>query len=69
MPEEIKRYRHFKGGLYRVLHEATHSETEEELVIYQSEADNRIWARPKAMFFAMVQTPEGQRPRFEEIVS
>ena len=35
--EEIKpgRYRHFKGGEYEVLGLATHSETEEPMVVYR----------------------------------
>ena len=37
--EEIKpgRYRHFKGGEYEVLGLATHSETEEPMVVYRYE--------------------------------
>jgi hypothetical protein len=42
-------HRHYKGGLYRVLFEATHSETEEALTIYET-PDGRRWARPSAMF-------------------
>ena len=44
-------YRHKKGNIYRVLFEAKHSETLEDLVIYQDVKDEtKIWARPKSMF-------------------
>ena len=48
---EGKYYRHFKGNIYRVLHIAKHSETLEEMVVYQAMYGKRgIWVRPKAMF-------------------
>ena len=44
-------YRHFKGNIYRVLHIAKHSETLEEMIVYQAMYGERgIWVRPKAMF-------------------
>ena len=46
-----KYYRHFKGNVYRVLHIAKHSETLEDIVVYQAMYGERgIWVRPKAMF-------------------
>ena len=40
-------YKHFKGGIYKILNIAKHSETMEELVIYQDTLDPKlIWARP-----------------------
>ena len=46
-----KYYRHFKGNVYRVLHIAKHSETLEEMVVYQAMYGERgVWVRPKAMF-------------------
>lgn len=44
------RYRHCKGGFYRVLTLALHTESQERLVIYQSEQDGAVYARPLAMF-------------------
>lgn len=44
-------YQHFKGNLYKVLHVATHSETEEVMVVYQPQYGERdIWVRPLTMF-------------------
>ena len=36
------RYRHFKGGYYQVLALALHTETQEQLVVYQSEQDAQV---------------------------
>ena len=45
-------YRHKKGGIYHILHEALHTETGEKLIIYQDlHNEKKIWARPKEMFF------------------
>ena len=44
-------YRHFKGNIYRVLHIAKHSETLEDMVVYQAMYGERgIWVRPLVMF-------------------
>ena len=44
-------YRHYKGGDYYVLGLATHSETEEEMVIYQkSQEDSVLYVRPRRSF-------------------
>ncbi|MEL4317955.1 DUF1653 domain-containing protein [Leifsonia sp. YIM 134122] len=47
-------YRHFKGGLYTVVGEATDSETERPVVVYRS-ADGRLWVRPAAMWAEVVE--------------
>lgn len=49
------RYRHFKGGYYQVLALALHTETQEQLVIYQSEQDGQVYARPVAMFMEWIE--------------
>ena len=61
-------YRHYKNLLYKVLAVAIHSETLEELVIYETLYDNprgKIWARPKAMFLETVKVGRYQGPRFQ----
>ncbi len=48
--EPAPTHRHWKGGLYRRLHDATIEGTMEAAVVYQSCPDGRIWVRPKADF-------------------
>ena len=51
MSVKLGKYRHFKGGEYQVLHVGYHSETGEEMVVYQAlYGENRIWVRPAAMW-------------------
>lgn len=60
-------YRHYKGQLYQVFHVATHSETEEKLVVYQClYADYSMWVRPLSMFLEHVELEDGTvQPRFQ----
>lgn len=61
-------YRHYKGNMYKVLFVATHTETEEKLVVYQDMKDeSKIWARPVSMWFEMVKTENGEVLRFESL--
>jgi hypothetical protein len=47
-------YRHYKGGLYEVLHLATHTTTKETLVIYKSMLYGTFYARPLTEWFERV---------------
>lgn len=60
------RYRHYKGNLYQVIGIARHTETEEELVVYQALYGERgLWVRPRTMFFEHVIVDGKSVPRFE----
>ena len=73
-PVEGELYRHFKGGLYRIVTIAQHTETSEGLVIYRSEDDpSKVWARPVVNFLSpvdKVKYPDAsQDMRFEKVVA
>lgn len=63
-------YKHYKGNLYKVLGVARHSETLEELVVYQALYDSEkfgahaLWVRPLKMFLETVTVNEREVPRF-----
>ena len=68
--EEIKpgRYRHFKGGEYEVLGLATHSETEEPMVVYRPLYGERgLWVRPAAMWNETVERDGKTFRRFTDL--
>jgi len=58
-------YQHYKGARYLVLGEATHSETEEVLVIYRAlYGEHGLWVRPLTMFIEHVDIDGRLQPRF-----
>ena len=58
-------YRHYKGGEYRVLGLARHSETLEPLVVYEALYGERgLWVRPAAMFTELITHDGVRQPRF-----
>jgi hypothetical protein len=66
--EAGKKYRHYKGKDYLVLYQAKHSETLEDLVVYQALYGERgIWVRPIDMFLEQVEVDGKLVERFKEI--
>ena len=45
-----KIYKHFKGNMYKVVGFAKHSETLEDMVIYESLKTGGTWVRPLSMW-------------------
>ena len=63
-----KKYRHFKGNEYLVLYVAKHSETREDMVVYQALYGERgIWVRPLSMFLEKKEVDGKMVNRFEKI--
>lgn len=63
-----KKYKHFKGNEYLVLHIAKHTETEEELVVYKAlYGEYGIWVRPLDMFLEEVEVDGEMVKRFSEV--
>ncbi|MEI6528247.1 MAG: DUF1653 domain-containing protein [bacterium] len=62
-------YKHSKtGNLYKVHFVAKHSETLEDLVVYEALYDNeksKFWVRPITMFEGIVTVEGKQMPRFQ----
>jgi hypothetical protein len=60
-------YEHYKGKKYRVIDVGKHSETLEDMVVYEALYQNevsKLWIRPLTMFLEEVEV-EGKRvPRF-----
>lgn len=57
-------YKHYKGGIYRVLGYVQHSETEEWMVHYAGGKPVREWVRPVSNWNCPVDLKDYQGPRF-----
>lgn len=59
-------HRHYKGGLYRVVGLATHSETLEPVVVYEHlwPHERGLWVRPAEMFHGQL---DDGRVRFQPL--
>ena len=62
------KYRHFKGGMYKVLGIVKNSETLEDLVLYETLNENpksKLWVRPVKIFSEKVELNGKMVARFE----
>lgn len=67
MEIKLGRYKHFKGHDINVICVAKHTETEEDMVVYEHLGDNeksKMWVRPAAMFLEQVDRDGYKGPRF-----
>ena len=59
-------YRHYKGGLYELVCEATLEADLTPMIIYRAH-DGSVWARPKAVFFELIEVDGLLVPRFAPV--
>lgn len=65
MEIKLAKYRHFKGNEYMVLGIANHSETMEQMVVYQAlYGKKELWVRPISMWNEVVDKDGYHGPRF-----
>ena len=43
-------YKHYKGNVYKIIALGKHSETLEDMIVYQSVKTGEVWIRPKQMW-------------------
>lgn len=61
----LGKYRHYKNKDYRVVSLAKHSETLEDMVVYNAlYGDEGVWVRPLKMFTEKVVVNGKEMPRF-----
>lgn len=67
---QTKLYLHYKNKPYKYLNEAKHSETREEMVVYETLYESpggRFWVRPKTMFHETIEVNGVKMPRFRQV--
>lgn len=69
-PFKTRFFKHYKNKPYRYLGVVRHSETLEEMALYETLYENKLgkmWVRPKEMFFEDVIIEGVKQPRFRPI--
>lgn len=62
----LQRYRHYKGGIYELVCEATQESDLTPVIVYRSH-NGSIWTRPKSVFFEILEIDGVQLQRFTPI--
>ena len=66
---ETGKYQHYKGNFYEVIGVATHSETEEKLVVYKPlYGEQNLWVRPLSMFTQEIIINNIKQARFKKVL-
>ena len=61
-------YKHYKGGMYRVLGTVRHSEDLQAMTLYQAlYGEQGLWVRPAAMFEDVAEFNGKVQPRFTRV--
>lgn len=62
-------YRHFKGGIYKVIGSALNVELNEQMVLY-TDISNNVYVRPEFMFLEEISVPDSffLEPRFSPLM-
>lgn len=63
---EIRKFKHYKGGLYELVCEAIQESDLSPVIVYKSH-DGRFWTRPKDVFFEWIEIDGVKLQRFTEI--
>jgi GNAT superfamily N-acetyltransferase len=66
----LKLFRHYKNKTYRFNGTVRHSETLEELALYECRYENELgkaWVRPFPLFFGTIEVNGEQLPRFQKM--
>ena len=61
------KYRHYKGGLYEWIGDATLESDLTPMTVYRS-ADGSLWVRPTAVFVELVDLDGKKVPRFAVVM-
>jgi hypothetical protein len=67
---KIGLYKHYKGKYYQVIGVCKHSETQEDLVLYEALYENEIsklWVRPIGMFLESIVIDGKKVSRFQYV--